>query len=110
MTNKDQCREAFEAWASSLLLPMGMPHPWLERNSSGEYVFGLVPAWWEAWQAARSAPAAPAKLPNPDAYLYVNGEHRGVSLAWRGDMDLAEGTERHNLYTVQQVREIIKGL
>jgi hypothetical protein len=48
----------------------------------------------------------PVTLPEPDAYLYVNGNHRGVSLEWRSDMDLSVGTERHALYTEKQVRAI----
>ena len=41
-------------------------------------------------------------LPEPDAYLYVNGDHRGVSLNFRSDMDLSEGTVRHALITTDQ--------
>ena len=104
MTSKDQCREAFEAWASSLLLPMGMSHPWLERNSSGEYVFGQVPAWWEAWQAARSAPAAPVELPEPFALYdgekwYANEEAAICSCA--------NMQKLQKVYTEQQVRELL---
>lgn len=43
-----------------------------------------------------------ATMPEPAAYLYVNGEHRGVSLDLRGDMDLSEGTDRQALVTVEQ--------
>ena len=104
MTNKDQCREAFEAWASSLLLPMGMSHPWLERNSSGEYVFGQAPAWWEAWQAARSAPAVPVELPEPFALYdgekwYANEEAAICSCA--------NMQKLQKIYTEQQVRELL---
>ncbi len=38
-----------------------------------------------------------AQPPEVEAYLYVNGDHRGVSLNIRGDMDLSAGTERHSL-------------
>ena len=51
--------------------------------------------------------AAPVVLPEPDAYLYTSGNHRGVSLEWRGQSDMAEGTERHALYTEQQVRDLL---
>lgn len=37
--------------------------------------------------------------PEVEAYLYVNGAHRGVSLNLRGDMDLSVGTGRHDLVT-----------
>ena len=53
------------------------------------------------------AAAAPVVLPEPDAYLYTSGNHRGVSLEWRGQSDMAEGTERHALYTEQQVRALL---
>jgi hypothetical protein len=49
----------------------------------------------------------PVPLPEPDAYLYVNGNHRGVSLEWRSDMDLSAGTERHALYTEKQCRALL---
>ena len=155
MTNKDQCREAFE---EHVLAPNGFYENgagWVARNADGTYRHENIQARWTAWQAARSTPAAPVtympwdnfpsylidhcegdtiteeglqralaamllnpqyssadpaapvELPEPDAYLYVNGDHRGVGLAWRGDMDLAEGTERHNLFTEQQVRELL---
>lgn len=41
-------------------------------------------------------------MPEPEAFLYVNGEHRGVSLNFRDDMDLSEGTVRHALITTDQ--------
>ena len=41
-------------------------------------------------------------FPEPEAYLYVNGKHRGVSLNFHGDMDLSEGTVRHALITTNQ--------
>ena len=41
-------------------------------------------------------------FPEPEAYLYVNGKHRGVSLNFHGDMDLSEGTVRHALITTDQ--------
>lgn len=37
-----------------------------------------------------------------EAYLYVNGEHRGVSLHPRNGMELSVGTTRHDLVTVEQ--------
>lgn len=49
----------------------------------------------------------PVPLPEPDAYLYTNGNHRGVSLEWRAQSDMAEGTERHALYTEKQVRAML---
>ena len=100
MTNKDQSREAFEAWFSKY-------HDEACREWGGIDCTNPKGVAEEAWQAARSAPAAPVELPEPDTYLYVNGEHRGVGLAWRGDMDVAEGTERHNLFTEQQLRELL---
>ena len=44
-------REAFEAWFSVKLLPMGHEHPFMQRNSRGEYNRGDTAARWEAWQA-----------------------------------------------------------
>jgi len=41
-------------------------------------------------------------LPYAEAYLYVNGEQRGVSLHYRGDLDLPEGTTRFGLITTEQ--------
>lgn len=40
--------------------------------------------------------------PSPEAFLYVNGEHRGVSLNLCGGMDLSDGTVRHGLITTTQ--------
>ena len=47
-------REAFEAWFSVKLLPMGHEHPFMQRNSRGEYNRGDTAARWEAWQARAS--------------------------------------------------------
>ena len=57
-----------------------------------------------------AAADAPVVLPEPDAYLYTSGNHRGVSLEWRGQSDMAEGTERHALYTERQVRALLGGV
>lgn len=58
MTHPDQTpqdlhaeRQRFEQWAAQRLAPAGRDHPWFERNSQGDYVFGDMPAWWEGWQA-----------------------------------------------------------
>ena len=51
--------------------------------------------------------AVPVVLPEPDVYLYTDGNHRGVSWEWRGQSDMAEGTERHAFYTEQQVRALL---
>lgn len=40
--------------------------------------------------------------PEAEAYLYENGEHRGVSLHMRGDMDLSAGTIGRGLITTDQ--------
>lgn len=56
---------------------------------------------------AEAVAVVPVRLPDPDAYLYVNGAHRGVSLEYSGAMDLQEGTERHSLYTEQVVRKLL---
>ena len=40
-------------------------------------------------------------MPNtPDAYLYTNGDQRGVSLDWRSPTELAEGTVCTPLFTI----------
>lgn len=41
-------------------------------------------------------------IPEPEAFLYVNGEHRGVSLNLCGGMDLSDGTVRYALITTDQ--------
>lgn len=41
-------------------------------------------------------------MPEPEAFLYLNGEHRGVSLNFRSDMNLSEGTVRYALITTDQ--------
>ena len=64
----------------------------------------VQPYWLKTLEAAADAPVV---LPEPDAYLYTSGNHRGVSLEWRGQSDMAEGTERHALYTEQQVRAML---
>ena len=66
----------------------------------------VQPYWLKTLEAAADAPVV---LPEPDAYLYTSGNHRGVSLEWRGQSDMAEGTERHALYTEQQVRALLGG-
>ena len=66
----------------------------------------VQPYWLKTLEAA----AAPVVLPEPDAYLYTSGNHRGVSLEWRGQSDMAEGTERHALYTERQVRALLGGV
>ena len=65
----------------------------------------VQPYWLKTLEAAD----APVVLPEPDAYLYTSGNHRGVSLEWRGQSDMAEGTERHALYTERQVRALLGG-
>ena len=67
----------------------------------------VQPYWLKTLEAAADAPVV---LPEPDAYLYTSGNHRGVSLEWRGQSDMAEGTERHALYTEQQVRALLAGV
>lgn len=47
-------------------------------------------------------------LPEPEAYLYVNGDQRGVSLHYRGDMDIAEGVTRKALITTEQADERVR--
>lgn len=46
--------------------------------------------------------------PEPEAYLYVNGDHRGVSLHYRSDMDISEGTTRKALITTEQADERVR--
>ena len=65
MTNKDQCREAFEAWARGL--PENVN---LIREGSG-YRYVYAECSWEAWQAARSAPAALVALPQGDGWMPI---------------------------------------
>ena len=67
----------------------------------------VQPYWLKTLEAAADAPVV---LPEPDAYLYTSGNHRGVSLEWRGQSDMAEGTERHALYTERQVRALLGGV
>ncbi len=67
----------------------------------------VQPYWLKTLEAAADAPVV---LPEPDAYLYTSGNHRGVSLEWRGQSDMAEGTERHALYTELQVRALLGGV
>lgn len=42
-------------------------------------------------------------IPDAEAYLYINGDHRGVSLHYRSDMELSEGTSRIPLIPRDQV-------
>lgn len=44
-------------------------------------------------------------MPESEAYLYVNGDHRGVSLHYRSDMGISEGTVRKSLITTEQAAE-----
>ena len=71
MTNKDQCREAFE---KHVLAPNGFYENgagWVARNADGTYRHENIQARWTAWQAARSAPAAPVELPQGDGWLPI---------------------------------------
>ena len=55
-------------------------------------------------------------MPEPEAFLYVDGKHRGVSLNLCDGMDLSGGTVRESLITTTQaeayaaakVREALK--
>lgn len=55
-------------------------------------------------------------LPDAEAYLYVNGNQRGVSLYYRSDSEISEGTSRFPLITTDQaeayaqarVREVLE--
>ena len=76
----------------------------LEAQLSAIGAGGVVPL------RKAAAADAPVVLPEPDAYLYTSGNHRGVSLEWRGQSDMAEGTERHALYTERQVRALLGGV
>lgn len=65
VTNKNQCREAFEAW-----LKKHMPHAGLEVDE-GQYRSPWEQVAWTGWQAARSAPAAPLSDEQIDALPMV---------------------------------------
>ena len=100
VTNKDQCREAFEAWV------MRNPRPGthLDRSHNGYYKDNRVNAKWAAWQAARSAPTAPVELPEPFALYdgekwYANEETAICSCA--------NMQKLQKVYTEQQVRELL---
>ncbi len=98
MTNKDQSREAFEAWARGL--PENVN---LIREGSG-YRYVYAECSWAAWQAARSAPAAPVELPEPFALYdgekwYANEEAAICSCA--------NMQKLQKIYTEQQVRELL---
>ena len=108
VTNKDQCREAFEAWARSL--PEGVN---LTREGSG-YRYAYAECFWEAWQAARSAPAAPVELPEPVLFVSAGqlGTHTdpgayGVHGSYLPARKTAAGLFTAGLYTEQQVRELL---
>ena len=98
MTNKDQCREAFEAWARGL--PENVN---LIREGSG-YRYVYAECSWAAWQAARSDPAAPVELPEPFALYdgekwYANEEAAICSCA--------NMQKLQKVYIEQQVRELL---
>ena len=113
MTNKDQCREAFE---EHVLAPNGFYENgagWVARNADGTYRHENIQARWTAWQAARSAPAAPVELPEPDAYLF---QHEETGRTMFVDAQQVEwGFEANNprlkkisgVYTEQHVRELL---
>ena len=70
VTNKDQCREAFEAHYC--------PDASAEEKAQifriwpdGRYFNGYTQARYEGWQAARSAPAAPVELPQGDGWMPI---------------------------------------
>ena len=107
----DQCREAFEAWARGL--PENVN---LIREGSG-YRYVYAECSWAAWQAARSAPAAPVKLPEPAAWLIERSAFRvsphgqdAESNEWLEEAHEPGEEGSFRVYTEQQVREIIKGL
>ena len=107
VTNKDQCREAFEAWLiqdrRSRISAMA---EWTDEEIRGVVLYDSDREW-AAWQAARSAPAAPVELPEPFALYdgekwYANEEATICSCA--------NMQKLQKVYTEQQVREFIKGL
>lgn len=106
VTNKDQCREAFEhdqRVAATRALDDA-----LQRK--GVYltwptVTGLVDIVW----AARSAPAAPVELPEPIGVVRVFEPHEGVGkICSEASTDITRlPIGRSLLYTEQQVRELL---
>ena len=111
--------EAWQARAALAATPAAAPAGWklvpmeptaemLER--AGEADRDGTPATYKTLYMAMvgaSPAAAPVVLPEPDAYLLTNGEHRGVSLEYRGPMGLAAGTTQQALYTVNAVRALL---
>ena len=61
-------------------------------------------------EAKEAKSAAPVVLPEPDAYLYVNGDRHAVTLEWIPDTFLQNDTVRQSLYTGQKVRELVVGV
>ena len=100
MTNKDQSREAFEAWFSKY-------HDEACREWGGIDCTNPKGVAEEAWQAASSALTTPVELPEPFALYdgekwYANEEAAICSCA--------NMQKLQKVYTEQQVREFIKGL
>lgn len=49
-------------------------------------------------------------LPDAEAYLYINGDHRGVSLHYRSDLEISEGTSRFPLITTDQAVNYVRAV
>ena len=87
MTNQDQSREAFETWARSQ--PENVN---LTREGSG-YRHVYAECFWEAWQAARSAPAV--ELPEPGATVFATqGIQEALASLIREAQDVADDCHR----------------
>ena len=99
MTNKDQCREAFEKWFSKY-------HDEACREWGGIDCTNPKGVAEEAWQAARSAPAAPMEMPEPIAQISMASTGH---IEWRHGLMVREVTplDGQALYTEQQVRELL---
>lgn len=113
--NTEKARKDFEDWMGD----GGLSPRAIERNSKGDYILMQTAHAWAVWRAAATQSAsnsaefdgikkaAPVALPEPEAYLYVNGDRRAVNLAWISDTGLQNDTVRQSLYTEQQVRELL---
>lgn len=113
VTNKDQCREAFEAWVIQDRRSRNKAlHEWTDEELKGVLLRGSDREW-AAWQAARSAPSAPVEMPEPaipasQGVCCGRFDSGGHYMGQTEQVCCGDPVDAHPAYyTEQQVRELL---